>query len=306
MDASGNVYGEGDTESRDYPTTTGAYQTVNRSTVSMGNLANQEAMAYQMAADGSHFIWSTYLGGSGISSLGDNAEGGLVLDSSNNVYIAANTPGSANFFSTNGGQATGFQKTLPAGNGQSACTISHISADGSTMLHSTFLGGTVVGSAGTQCANITLDASGNVVVYGNTGYIDFPTTAGVYQATETDTTLEYGMVVVLSPDLSTLIAGTFIGSTCGPPCASLDNAGGIGIDANGNIYASMATASNTWPMTSDAYNSTYVGEGNDMVIFGLSHDLKTLVYGTYLGGTTPNGYTQVSAGNWPWQIWVTH
>jgi hypothetical protein len=185
-------------------------------------------------------------------------------------------------------------------------------ADGRPVFDVPYLGGNAGGFSqnnqyyDTKCGNVTLDSSGNVIVYGYTSYTDWPTTPGAYQTTVSGNDLLYGWVAVLSPDLSTLVAGTYIGQTCAynatPMCTMLDNSGGIGLDSSGNIYGSFATASNSWPVTSNGYNQTYVGESNDIVILGLSPDLTTLVYGTYLAGPTPSGYTGVSQGNWPWAM----
>ena len=305
LDSQGNVYGEGDTESIDFPATAGAFQTVNRDT----GPHHQNGMVYEMAADGSHLVWSSYIGGtSGSSDVGDIAEGGLALDADGNLYVAGSTPGSANFFVN--GNATGYQKTLPAGQGLGACIVAYIKGDGSQILHSTFLGGATGGFSlpgnelDTECDAIALDSSGNVVVEGFTSYSDFPTTAGAYQTKKpgVGSNATNGFVTKLSADLSTLVASTYIG---GSGNEFMDNSSDIAFDANGEIFSMLSSYSPNFPATPDALFPSYIGQGNDIVVFGLSPDLKTLVYGTYFGGPTAIGETTVSAGNWPWAMALT-
>jgi hypothetical protein len=143
---------------------------------------------------------------------------------------------------------------------------------------------------------LALDANGNVVVMGDTFDTDFPTTPGAFQPTyqgNQDATLSK-----LSPDLQTLIASTYVG---GSGEDSEDHSGGIVFDAAGNIFATIATASTDFPTTTDAFQSSYTGDGTsrDMAIFGLSSDMKTLVYGTYLAGAVQNGDTD---GTFPWAL----
>lgn len=278
VDSQGNVYGETGLAGGLTWITSGAFQqaALNAATSSI----------YELAADGSHFIWASYLGGT--NSTNNNAEDGMVFDSNGDLYIPANTT-STDFFAGSGG--TGYQSTIPAGAGHTACAIAHIKGDGSAILHSTFFAGTTDNSGGsadenTECMNVTLDASGHVYVIGHTYYKDLPTTSGAYRTGHSPSNQSNGFVAEFSPDLSTLIASTWMG---GSNDTFGDNSAGIGIDSAGNVWSSLETRSTDFPVTSDAYQSSFSGTQN-IVVFALSSDLRTLVYGTYLGGVSGNAW----------------
>jgi hypothetical protein len=64
----------------------------------------------------------------------------------------------------------------PSFNGVSDAFVSELSADGSALVHSTYLGGTRSEGA----MDIALSASGDVYITGQTYSMDFPTTAGAF------------------------------------------------------------------------------------------------------------------------------
>jgi hypothetical protein len=74
------------------------------------------------------------------------------------------------------------------------------------ILESTFLGGAYVNPENVR--DVLLDASGNVFVVGETPSSDFPHTAGTYRGGNYD-----AFVARLSPDLSSLVAGVFLGGS---------------------------------------------------------------------------------------------
>src|ERR1035437_8886964 len=92
--------------------------------------------------------------------------------------------------------------------------ITKLSADGSSLVFSTFLGGSNSDSG----SGIALDSSGNAYVIGQTGSADFPVTPGTFQS-------QGGRVFItkLSSDGSTLIYSTLLGGT------GVDQAYGIGV-----------------------------------------------------------------------------
>ncbi len=95
LDASNNAYVTGGTNSADFPTTAGAFQTT---------LAGaDDAFISMLDSSGATLLYSTYLGGSG-----EDYSYGIALDSSNNVYVIGQTY-SADFPITLGA----FQTTLP-------------------------------------------------------------------------------------------------------------------------------------------------------------------------------------------------
>jgi uncharacterized repeat protein (TIGR01451 family) len=79
-DASGNVYVSGQTDSTNFPITTGAYQTSNH--------GSDEAIIVRLSADFGRLLYSTYMGGGAY----DNGRSGF-MDSYGNLYLAGASGG---------------------------------------------------------------------------------------------------------------------------------------------------------------------------------------------------------------------
>jgi hypothetical protein len=292
LDSSGNVYAGGESGSLDFPTTAGVFQPTNRSAQS----PPRQGIVVAMKADGTGFLWATYLGGSSQDQI-EGADGGIVVDANGDVYVGGMTSSTDLFPNGTPGYQTIF-KSPSAGRCVSSQYVAKIKSDGTQVLAGTYLGG-VSGTWAVQANEgdaLALDGNGNVVFMGDTFDTDFPTTPGAYQTTlrgQQNATLSK-----LSPDLRTLIASTYVG---GSAKDSEDHSGGIVFDGSGNIYATIATTSSDFPTTTDAFQSSYIGDGTsrDMAIFGLSSDMTTLVYGTYLAGAVQNGDPD---GSFPWAL----
>jgi hypothetical protein len=100
VDSLGNAYVTGRTNSTNFPTTAGAYQTV------FGGISN--AFFTQLNPSGSALMYSTYLGGTG----GDIGNG-IAMDAGGNAYITGNT------YSTNFPTTAGAYQTANGGGGDS-------------------------------------------------------------------------------------------------------------------------------------------------------------------------------------------
>ena len=149
----------GGTNSTDFPTSPGAYQTAFAG-------GPWEAFVAQLTGDGQSIEWATYLGGSG-------SEGGLVaVSASGAVHVAGFT------------ESTGFPVTADAfdptyNGGVDDVFLAELSPTGSRLVYSTFLGGS--GEDGTD--QLVLDPAGNVYLGGRTSSFDFPATAGSFDGT---------------------------------------------------------------------------------------------------------------------------
>ena len=120
-DAAGNAYLAGQTSSpNDFPVTPAAFQTT-----FVG--PNWDGFVTKLNADGSALLYSTYLGGNGF----DRAEA-IAVDDAGNAYVTGRTS-SGDFPMANPLQ--------PANNGGSDAFVTKISADGSALVYSTYLGG---------------------------------------------------------------------------------------------------------------------------------------------------------------------
>ena len=256
LDASGNVYVAGFTNSSDFPTETGFYD-------ASWNGTNDVFVA-KFSGDLTQLLASTFLGGSN-----DDGANTIAVDGSGNVYVAGSTK-SGNFPFT----ASAYD---PSRNGAANTTdafVSKLSGDLTQLLASTFLGGT-----GSDAANaMVLDAAGNVYVTGFTYSSDFPVTAGAYDMSNPDTNYADAFISKLSGNLQQLLVSTLLGND------GTDVAKAIALDSTGNVYVAGYTSSTVFPTTSGAYDQS--GNGySDAFISKFDGALNTLLGSTYLGGS---------------------
>jgi hypothetical protein len=251
VDPSGNAYLTGSTNSTDFPTTAGAFQTA------FGG--SQDGFVTKLNPTGTALIYSTYLGGSDLD-LGS----GIAVDSSGNASLTGLT-NSTNFPTTAGA----FQTT--SGGGLDAF-VTKLNPTGTALIYSTYLGG-----SGTDNGNgIALDSSGNASLTGFTDSTDFPTTAGAFQTTLGGSGDAF--VTKLNPTGTALIYSTYLGGS------GDDEGSGIAVDSAGNAYLTGLTASTNFPTTPGAFQTTF-GGGFDAYMTKLNPTGTALIYSTYLGGS---------------------
>ena len=169
LDSGGNAYVTGCTESLDFPTTAGAFQTVKGG--GGGSCSNawdsgDDAFVTKLDPSGSALVYSTYLGGSG-----DDQGFGIAVDPAGNAYVTGNTT-SSNFPTTAGAIDT----TL---NGSDDAFVTKLDPAGSMLVYSTYLGG----SERDQGRGIAVDSAGSAYVTGLTQSTNFPATAGAFATT---------------------------------------------------------------------------------------------------------------------------
>jgi hypothetical protein len=163
--------------------------------------------------------------------------------------------------------------------------VSKLSADGQSLVYSTYLGG----GGYDQGIGITLDANQNAYVtgYTNSGSPNpFPTTAGAFQTTLNST---YGNGFVSRIDTtksgsSSLVYSTFLGGS-----GNWDQTNGIAVDANQNVYVGGMTSSSNFPLTLTAYQTavdTYNGTAFVTQIDTTKSGSAGLIYSTVIEGET--------------------
>ncbi len=184
VDASGNAYVAGRTASSDFPTTDGAFDTscgtdgtCNDDGLLPPDHVNKfDAFVTKLNAAGNALVYSTYLGGSG-----DDQGIDVAVDSASHAYVIG-TSGSTDFPLANFLQDTK--------KGDVDLFVAKVNASGSSLLYSTYLGGSAVnpgyGIPEESPQSVTVDTMGNAYLTGYTWSIDFPVTAGAYQTTNAE------------------------------------------------------------------------------------------------------------------------
>ena len=206
-------------------TTSGAFQTNRRS--------DSSAFIIKLHPDGSQFDYATYLGGSTSETLG-----GIAVDSNGVAYLDGGTA-SADFPTTAGA----FQQASP---GKSAF-LSKLSADGSSLLYSTFLGAAGLTAKAT---GIAVDGSKGAYLTGETSGPGFPTTAGAFKTNVPppprlfDAIWPYNFVSKFDV-AGNLSYSTYLGY--GMAGEQTDRAEAIAVDSTGGAYVTGSTVSPDYP-----------------------------------------------------------
>jgi hypothetical protein len=274
LDSSDNAYVAGVTENSAFPTTTGAFQT----TCGSCGSSVSDAFVSVINAAGSGFVYSTFLGGSGID------QGlGIAVDSSGDAYVTGLTQ------SSNFPVKSALQSTLATGATQNAF-VAELNPTGAALMYSTYLGGGQ-SDAGT---GIALDESGYAYVTGNTSSSNFPTAGPTQSSLGGDND---AFVSELGPGGSPLIFSTYLGGSLDENTnvsgGNLAALGAIAVASTGaNIYIAGNTASQNFPVAS-AYQASYGGGVTDSFVAQFSQTGHTSPDYT-LQATTP---TAVSAGS---------
>lgn len=218
LDTQGCAYITGQTASTDFPITPGAFQTTPGA-----------FFVTKFAVDGGSLIYSTYFGSSSFSF------NGIAVDLQGCAYIAG----------TGGVPTTpGAFQTVPLGSNNGF--ITKFSEDGSSLIYSTYLGG----SGDNNLTAIALDVYGYAYVTGRTNSSDFPITPGAFQTTLTSNAV---FVTKLALDGSALVYSTFLSGN------GNDISRSIAVDNHGHASVTGRSNSTNFPVTPDAYQPIYGG-----------------------------------------------
>jgi uncharacterized protein (TIGR03437 family) len=244
VDSAGHAYITGRAYSRDFPVTEGVFQSTNHAVqrtttgVALSN-PGYNAFVTKLNPTGTAPVYSTYLGGSGY----DRASA-IVVDGSGNAYI------------TGEADSTDFPVTVKAykttKKGKLNAFVSKLNPTGSTLVYSTYLGGTGSDSA----AGLAVDGFGHAYITGGTSSADFPVTPGALQTTNRSVAGRNAFFTKLDPAGGALLYSTYLGGS------GVDDASGIAVDGAGNAYIAGRTSSNNFPVTPRAFQSTNQSTNN--------------------------------------------
>lgn len=213
------------------------------------------------------------LSGSTATNYGHSA----AFDVDGNIYTGARS------FGTGYPTSTGAFQTAFGGGGVDIA-VSKLNPDGSTLIYATYLGG----SSSDYPHSMITNTNGELWVMGSSNSVDFPVTAGAYQATFGGGSQDH-VLIHLSTDGSTLVGGTYLGGNASDGGNNItfnygDNyRGEIIIDDQDNCYIASCTESQDFPVSAGAYQGTFGGGNLDAVLFSLNSDMSALNWSTYLG-----------------------
>ncbi|MHA2355944.1 MAG: SBBP repeat-containing protein [Candidatus Thorarchaeota archaeon] len=251
IDSADNIWICGETGSSDFPTTSNAYNSTMTGALDM--------FIFSLSGTNGSLLYSTFVGGSGVESALS-----VDLDSEGNIWATGITD--------SGDFPMSPSSLYPGYNGSYDAVLFQISKNGTTMLYSTFFGGT----DDDRGYEVLVDSSDDVWVAGTTNSFDFPITVDAYKNTASGGSDIY--LLKLTGDGSTLLYSTYFGASGNEYVMS------VTFDSYGNIWGTGSTTSGIFPTTPNAYDTSY-GGSYDCIVFQFAQNGSTLLYSTYLGGS---------------------
>jgi uncharacterized repeat protein (TIGR01451 family) len=142
-------------------------------------------------------------------------------------------------------------------------------------------------------AGIALDPANNVYVAGTTSsWTGFPTTPNAFQRAATphcftgaNPPCASGFVTKLNAAGNSLIYSTLLGGSSVGASLSHDVIEGIAVNNHGMAFVTGTTASQDFPVTSNAFKKTLARVSNNAFVTALNPDGGSLYYSTLLGGS---------------------
>jgi hypothetical protein len=232
LGSNGAPYITGDTDSSNYPTTSGAFDTSPN-----GKL---DAFVTKLGSGGAALTYSTMLG-----APADDFGKGIAVDQYGRAFVAGWT-GSMSFPTTAGAFDT-------SQNGLHDGFVAKLNGVGTGLVYSTFLGG----GGNDEALGIGIDGA-LAYVAGSTNSSNFPTTAGALDTSANgnlDAFFTKLNAIGSAPTYSTYLGGS-----------GIDFARGIAVGAGGNAFLPGRTESINFPSTAGAFDTDYNGGQRDAFV----------------------------------------
>lgn len=277
VDANGNAYVVGTTQSPDFPTRPGAF----RRTGAASNFA--DVFVAKLNAAGNALLYSTFIGGNDM-----DFGRAIAIDVAGNAYVTGQTK-SPSFPTTGGAFDRTFNvDTCPrCGIDQYDAFVTKLNATGSALVYSSFLGGFDIDDG----LAIAIDSAGNAYVTGETDSQNFPTTANAFDRTKNGASDAF--VTKVNANGSAIAYSTYVGGS------AVELATRIAVDAAGNAFIVGTTSSPEFPTTPGSFDRSANGTF-DAFVTKLNAAGSALIYSTFLGGPGfdgASGLTIDASGN---------
>jgi hypothetical protein len=238
VDALGQVYLSGDTHSKKFPTTAGAFD---RSCSNCSTNYSTDGFITKLSATGDRWIYSTFIGGAAAPASENLRRIVVGLDG---TVTAVGTSTGGDFPVTADAAKAHFS-------GGADLVVVKLSADGSTLLYGSYLGG---GGRDTAM-DVVSDGAGGVVVAGVTDSSNFPVTPDAAQLSRRGSTDAF--LVKIKPG-----AGIVYGTYWGGSGTELD---GLALtkDGTGQVLLAGGTSSTNLPTFGVPASAPYGGGSSD-------------------------------------------
>jgi len=274
VDEIGCVYVTGLTQSPDFPTINAYNDDISSD--------NRDIFVTKLSALGNSLIYSTYIGGSNI-----DWANGLAIDSSGCVYIAGSTD------SVDYPMVNAYDSSM---NGWRDTIVTKLSSAGNSLEFSTYLGGTSADEFD-YIHDIAIDNNNCVYVTGVTSSSNFPM-VNAYDSSYNGGSAggsHDAFVTKFSSTGNSLVYSTYIGGSSSVSIGGGNNGMGIAVDNDNCAYVSGLTSCSDFP-TVNAYDSSHNG-GSDAFVTKFSSTGNSLVYSTYLGGSSSDRGSGIAVDN---------
>ncbi len=243
VDAGGNVFVAGQTNSPNFPVSSGVVQSLLK--------GSQNGFVTKFGTAG-NLIYSTFLGGSESDSIS-----AIGIDSSGDAFVGGATT-SSDFPTTPGA----FSPSGPAGS-----FATKLNASASAFLYSTLLASASSGSYGsTMVGGVVPAPDGSLYIGGLTSLLTFPTTPGALVVPPSQGLGNGGApyLMQLSADGSTLVYSTLVSGTSDQNYAGYDTQAVpvIALDTAGNAYIAGSTVQFDMPTTPGSYEQSKLTPAN--------------------------------------------
>ena len=190
----------------------------------------------------SELLISTYLGGTNREGVNE-----IAIHTNGSIYITG-TAQSSDFPVT----PTAFQTTLQSGMDMYVCKLT---TDLTTIEAATFVGGDFLENS----RDIEFDSEGNIFLSGMSQSTDFPMPDDINPYQDTihydggGTNYSDAAITKLNSDLTELLAATYFGGERG------DTGWALAVDNDDNVIIGGGTVSQYFPITDNAFQTTYYG-----------------------------------------------
>jgi uncharacterized protein (TIGR03437 family) len=252
VDPDGNAYVTGQTRAFDFPVKN-AFQP------QYGGGFN-DSYALKISPDGRTILYATYLGGNN-----EDEASAITVNSNGEAYIVGFT------YSIDFPVVKAFQPQK--GNGADGF-LTHLSADGKSLMSSTFLGG----DYGDYIHGLALDISGFIYLTGGTDSDDFPVKNALQANLPGSPGLSLNTFITkLTPAADALVYSTFFGGS------AASGGWAIAVDSTGS--PSICGVSGPGFPTKNAFQASYGGGQEDIFVARLTADGSAVVFSTYVGGS---------------------